>query len=369
MKKILIIEDEKNIRNRIVDTLDLADEPYHIFAAQHGREGLEIARHEMPDLIISDVMMPEMNGYEVLKALRAEEATSTIPFIFLSAKADIAHIREGMNLGADDYLPKPFSIDELLSVVATRLQRQETQERRSHHEMDLMRLRIASSLPHEFRTPLSALIGFAEMLRNYQNLDDGAITMMLDQIRTNTERLERLVENFLLFSQIEVASLRLKTHAIFPNVVENFTPDLLEERVRYIAAKYKRTSDVQMNLLGGTLPITTVHLRKIIEELVDNACKFSLAGTPIRTEASVTESAYLLTVTDVGRGMTKESIAHIDAYIQFEREIYEQQGMGLGLALVKRIVSAYIGTVDIDSEVGKGTRVAVTLPLSPQPNS
>lgn len=364
MKKILVIEDEKNIRNRIVDTLELAEEPYEIFTAQHGREGLDIALREIPDLIISDVMMPEMDGYAVLKALRAEETTATIPFIFLSAKADVAHIREGMNLGADDYLPKPFSIDELLSVVATRLQRQATQERRSQQELEIMRLRIANSLPHEFRTPLSGLIGFTEMLRGYKNLDDESIMMMLDQIRTNTERLQRLVENFLLFSHIEVATLRQKTLLVFPNIVENFTADLLEERVLAIATNHQRTSDIQTHLVGGTLPIATMHLRKIVEELTDNACKFSAPGTPVTITSSNGASGYTLCIADIGRGMTKESIALIDAYIQFDRDVYEQQGIGLGLALVKRIVSAYNGTLDIQSEIGKGTTITVTFPVT-----
>ncbi len=362
MKKILVIEDEKNIRNRIVDTLEFAEEPYQIFAAQHGREGLELARRELPDLIISDVMMPEMDGYAVLKALRAEEATATIPFIFLSAKADISHIREGMNLGADDYLPKPFSIDELLRVVATRLNRQETQERRSQQELNSVRLRIASSLPHEFRTPLSSLIGFSEMLRSYKNLDDDAIMMMLDQIRHNSERLQRLVENFLLFTQIEVAMLRQKTAFVLPIDEATFTPDILAERIATVAAKYQRQDNIQSTLVGARLPVAITYLRKIVEEIVDNACKFSHAETPVIITSSLTDEWYILQVTDYGRGMTQEAINSIDAYIQFDREIYEQQGIGLGLALVKRIVYAYKGLVEIQSEIGKGTSVTVKLP-------
>jgi signal transduction histidine kinase len=362
MKKILVIEDEKNIRNRIVDTLELSDEPYKVFAAQNGREGLETARRELPDLIISDVMMPEMDGYEVLKALRAEGPTMTIPFIFLSAKADVAHIREGMNLGADDYLPKPFSIDELLRVVSTRLHRQETQERRSQQELDNVRLRIASSLPHEFRTPLSGLIGFSEMLRAYKNLDDETITMMLDQIRSNAERLQRLVENFLLFAQIEVATLRQQAKQIFPSDDVVLTTDLIEERISTIATKYKRQSDIHSSLVGGTLIITATYIRKILEELVDNACKFSPEGTPIVMTTSCTDNIYTISISDKGRGMTEEEIKLIDVYVQFEREVYEQQGIGLGLALVKRIVQAYNGAVDIQSLPGEGTTITVQLP-------
>lgn len=362
MKKILVIEDEKNIRNRIVDTLELSDEPYQVFAAQHGREGLDTARRELPDLIISDVMMPEMDGYEVLKALRAEELTMTIPFIFLSAKADVAHIREGMNLGADDYLPKPFSIDELLRVVSTRLQRQETQERRSQQELDTVRLRIASSLPHEFRTPLSGLIGFSEMLRAYKNLDDETITMMLDQIRSNAERLQRLVENFLLFAQIEVATLRQQVTQVFPHDDVILTTDLLYERISTIANKYKRQNDLHSTLVGGSVMITVAYVRKIIEELVDNACKFSTSGTPITVITSTSDGLYTISVSDNGRGMTEEEVKLIDAYMQFEREIYEQQGMGLGLALVKRLAQAYNGTVQIHSIPSVSTTITVRLP-------
>ncbi|MCS6808790.1 MAG: response regulator [Bacteroidota bacterium] len=363
MKKILIIEDEKNIRRRIVDTLELADNSYCVFTAEHGREGLEIAQREKPDLIISDIMMPEMDGYAVLKALRSDEATASIPIVFLSAKADIAHIREGMNLGADDYLPKPFSIDELLRVVSTRLQRQETQAKRAQHELEEMRLRIASSLPHEFRTPLSALMGFTEMLRNYKHLDDDTITTTLNQIRSNIQRLQRLVENFLLFAQIEVATLRMKTPVIFPAVVETFTADILEERIYAVAAKYQRVQDLRLNITGATLPIATLHLRKILEELTDNACKFSPSSTPITIRSAWTDTSYTLSITDEGRGMTQESITHIDAYMQFERELYEQQGVGLGLALVKRIVSAYRGTINIQSEIGKGTQIVISFPI------
>lgn len=368
MKKILVIEDEKNIRNRIVDTLELADEPYRVLTAQNGLEGVECARKELPDLIISDVMMPEMDGYEVLRILRADETTMTIPFVFLSAKADLAHIREGMNLGADDYLPKPFSIKELLRVVSSRLQKQERQERRSQQELNAVRLKITSSLPHEFRTPLSALIGFAEMLRGYKNLDEKTITMMLDQIQSSAERLQRLVENFLLFAQIEVATLRSQTPQVFPSDAIAVTADFLREPIMSAAEKRRRQADIQTQLTGAVVAITASYLRKIIDEIVDNACKFSAEGSPIIVSCSANEGVFIFQVQDSGRGMSPEDIRLVDAYMQFDREIYEQQGIGLGLTISRRIAEAYGGSLAIQSVEGEGTTVTVRLPCAPAPS-
>jgi signal transduction histidine kinase len=364
MKKILVIEDEKNIRNRIVDTLELSNEAYAIFTAENGRIGVELAKQELPDLIISDVMMPEMDGYEVLKALRSEENTAAIPFIFLSAKADIAHIREGMNLGADDYLPKPFSIDELLKAVATRLAKHEVQEKRSKQELEEVRLRIASSLPHEFRTPLSGLIGFAEMLKNYKQFDDETVNMMIDQVRGNAERLQRLVENFLLYAQMEMAILRNGTANIFLTDALQITQEVVQTSAQDIAVRNKREQDFQMNVGRVTLGVMGQYIKKITEELLDNACKFSEKGTPIMLRAEITEDGfYTITVTDKGRGMSKEEVESIGAYIQFAREIHEQQGMGLGLAIVRRITEGYQGRLSIQSTEGEGTEVTVKLPV------
>lgn len=364
MKKILVIEDEKNIRNRIVDTLELSNEAYTILTAENGRVGVEVAKREIPDLVISDVMMPEMDGYDVLRALRSEATTASIPFIFLSAKADIAHIREGMNLGADDYLPKPFSIDELLKTVTTRLSKYEAHEKRSKQELEEVRLRIASSLPHEFRTPLSGLIGFAEMLKNYKQFDDDTVNMMIDQVRGNAERLQRLVENFLLYAQIEMSVLRTGTPRVFQQNSLIITQDLISNSAAEVALRNKRQDDIRCTVLNATLGLTAQYLKKIADELIDNACKFSEQGSPILVDGAVTpDGFYTLRVKDSGRGLSKEDLESIGAYIQFDREIHEQQGMGLGLAIVRRLVEGYQGTFTIVSEEGKGTEVVVKLPV------
>ena len=122
MRKILVIEDEPEMRRNILTILKL--EHFHGLGAENGRIGLELARREKPDLILCDVMMPELDGYGVLEALRTDPHTVGLPFVFLTAKGERADLRNGMNLGADDYLTKPVSKADLLATITARLQRQ-----------------------------------------------------------------------------------------------------------------------------------------------------------------------------------------------------------------------------------------------------
>jgi len=131
MTKILVIEDEEAVRLNLVEMLEAED--YDVVSAQNGMMGVMWALDYIPDLIISDVMMPELDGYGVLNTLRQDSATATIPFIFLTAKADKGDIREGMELGADDYLTKPFSRDELLQSITVRLKKHLTMMQQPQH--------------------------------------------------------------------------------------------------------------------------------------------------------------------------------------------------------------------------------------------
>jgi DNA-binding NarL/FixJ family response regulator len=121
MPRILIIEDDPQLRANVVDILEM--EGYQVLAAAHGREGVEVARREMPELVLCDIMMPEMDGHAVLQTLRADDSTARIPFVFLTARGEHAHVRTGMNLGADDYLIKPVRLDDLLAAIEARLER------------------------------------------------------------------------------------------------------------------------------------------------------------------------------------------------------------------------------------------------------
>ncbi len=122
-KKILIIEDNTDIRENIEEILELAD--YTVFTAENGKSGVRLAKEQLPDIIVCDIMMPELDGYGVLHILSRDEKTNSIPFIFLTAKVEKEDFRKGMNLGADDYITKPFSENDLLDAIESRLKRNE----------------------------------------------------------------------------------------------------------------------------------------------------------------------------------------------------------------------------------------------------
>jgi DNA-binding response OmpR family regulator len=143
MKKILLIEDNKTIRENIQEILELAG--YEVFEAANGKSGVELALKNIPDIVLCDVMMPEMDGYGVLYMLRKNLETSTVPFIFLTAKAEHLDHRKGMDLGADDYLTKPFDAMELLNSIESRLKRKEGQQSFYSHGLDALERLVVKS--------------------------------------------------------------------------------------------------------------------------------------------------------------------------------------------------------------------------------
>jgi DNA-binding NarL/FixJ family response regulator len=145
MNKILVIEDQPQMRKNIATILEM--ENFQVVAAENGKRGVELARTEKPDLILCDVMMPELDGFSVLQALRSEAATATIPFLFLTAKGDKLDLRKGMNLGADDYLTKPVTREDLLAAIKVRL------ARRHLHEQELESAKSAGGFNPDFSSP------------------------------------------------------------------------------------------------------------------------------------------------------------------------------------------------------------------------
>ena len=157
---ILVIDDEDLFREGICTVLTM--EGYEAIAASNGNTGYDLAQKRVPDLILCDVNMPDMDGYETLTLLRSDARTSTIPAILMTGvMKDYSQVRQGMNIGADDYIMKPFTIPDLLSTIQSRLLKQETIVKKAESKLEVLRQNITHSLPHEMRTPLTALIGYS----------------------------------------------------------------------------------------------------------------------------------------------------------------------------------------------------------------
>lgn len=360
MKTVLVIEDEESIRENILDLLDA--EEFEAVGAENGKLGIKLASEILPDLILCDVMMPEIDGYGVLERLRSQAETATIPFIFLTARAERADTRKGMELGADDYLFKPCTSKELMTAIAIRLQKHATFYQKSQEKLDELRSNIIHSLPHELRTPLNGIMGFTEVLLNqFEELEPDEIKEMLEEILIGGKRLYRLIQNFLLYAELElIANSPERVAAIRESKTYSIQP-VLEYRAIQQAKQADREEDLQINIQDSTVSIAEARLIKIVEELLDNAFKFSLKGTPINLNTWVEGNKFILSVTNQGRGMTPEQIDLIGAYMQFERKLYEQQGSGLGLVLSKNIAELFGGKLTIKSIPDQETTVRVYL--------
>ncbi len=359
MTKILIIEDETLVRESLSDLLQA--ENFELLEAENGMIGVGLATKHKPDLIICDILMPQLDGYGVLDKLRQQEVTSEIPFIFLTAKASHQDMRTGMNTGADDYLTKPFSRRELLDAVNSRLHKQE-QSQRGLHKFSLY---LGKSLPYEFITPLSSILGASELLTSYEVVqEDPHLTELGNQIYSNAKRLQRQLSNLLLFTQLELISVdSQKVAALRTSKGSSLVKATVEKLAVETAAHYERGSDLELALQEGEVPLDTETLQRILTELFDNAFKYSKPQTPVRLMSFVKQRKYVLYVIDSGCGMSPEQLADFGKYVEFEQRVFTQQGAGLGLMLAKRLLELYGGTVAVDSVLGQKTIIRLDFPL------
>lgn len=362
-KKILVIEDEQDIRRDITKILSMNG--YEVYQAENGTEGIKMAYSHLPDLIISDIMMPEIDGYGVLRELQKSPQTSTIPFIFLSAKSARNDIREGMNLGADDFITKPFDFDEILEAVKKRLEKVEKTEKKYNTKYEALAENLRNYLPHEIRTPLNVILGLSDFLRkNYDHTTYHEARDMLQNINESAKRLQRLFENYLFYANLELTSADPKEVEALRRKHTPLAEYLLRDIVVYSAGNAGRTNDIELDLEEGSVAIPENYFMKIVEEVLDNAYKFSERGKPIKIQTNSFKGYYFIHITDYGRGMTQEQINNIGAHIQFERRIHEQQGAGLGLAIVRAITKLVGGELIIKSEPNVFTTVSIKLPLA-----
>lgn len=363
MAKVLIIEDAEDLRDDVVEMLTL--EGYETLGAENGVEGVRIARETYPDLIVCDIMMPELDGYGVLQNLRSTPDTATIPFIFLTAKTDRIDMRQGMILGADDYLTKPFRVNELLDSIRVRLEKIDELEKAASKRIDAMAENIMTALPHELRTPLNTIIGFSEMMMvESQTLKPDLIMDWAQHVNIAAHRLYRLVENYLFYARLEVARNGNQTIIDVDNARMDYPLSMIEMNIHNRAEHYNRHNDLVTHLVDTpAIKMYDIHLNKIVEELVDNAFKFTQEGDTVTITSDVDDNYYTFCIKDDGRGMSREDINSIGAYMQFQRWFFEQQGMGLGLAIVKLLVKIYGGELTFDSQPNPGLVVEVKIPL------
>ncbi len=363
MKKILVIEDTQNVRENICEILET--ENYEVFAAENGQSGVEMSKNIQPDLVLCDIMMPGMDGYEVLAEMRKEVVTSTVPFIFLTAKNTRDNQRLGMELGADDYITKPFTVDELLKSVTTRLKRAEEFKEESEKKLNELTKNLGAPITQVIAEPLRAILGFSKMLMTeYNSMEKFEMAEFNSLIYKAGMRLNTVVKKAFMFYQLQ--SLAFDQESMKKLKAENTTDikPLSENIVKEMALNNKRPNDVMLSLENASLKIPSKYYLEILREITENALVFSPKKSTIRIVGGVEDGQYALTIRDEGMGMTQDQISRIGAFQKFNQELSENSGVGLGLINTRSILDLFNGNLIIKSTLGIETTIRITLPLA-----
>ncbi len=357
MESILVVEDSVDVLKNILQLLQIKG--YSAIGAKNGVMGLKLAREHLPDLIISDIMMPELDGYDFLQEIRNDPYTSNIPFVFLTAKADRNAMRKGMVSGADDYVGKPFKAKELFETIETRLDRKHKQD----SFLNEIYQNISKYIPHELRTPLVSIMGFTDMMIDDIDCKREERIEMLKSIKQSSKRLYTTLEKFMMYAEIETLCKDTKNMRNYLEQVTDSAELVIRMTIEERAARDNFQNRFDIDLQDASIKMSTEHFKILINELIENAIKFSKEGSKIDVFSQVEDSFYKIRVKNTGRGMSTEQIAKISPFIQHERNLYEQNGNGLGLATVKKIVELYETQMNIDSEPGQYTSVEIKIPF------
>ena len=355
--RILVVDDiSKNLQ--VVGTI-LRNEGYHVMPATSGLQALERVSAQPPDLILLDLMMPEMDGLEVCSRLKAEPLTRQIPVIFLAASNEMDHLMKGFEAGAVDYITKPFNAPELLARVRTHLELKHARERL--REMNEEKNEFMGIAAHDLRNPLSAIQGYAEMIiEDAQSLAHRDLEGNGQRIREAAKRMTEMVQNFLDANRIERGELKLNM------AISDLSPllqSVLETQSPHATAKGQM---IQLELPPTpTLALADVSITlQVFENLVSNAVKYSPPGKKIFVRLKAEAGVVRFEVEDQGPGLSKEDQKKL--FGKFARLSAKPTGgehsTGLGLSIVKRLVEAMNGKVWCESELGMGAKFIVTIP-------
>ncbi|BAY98080.1 two-component hybrid sensor and regulator [Tolypothrix tenuis PCC 7101] len=375
MASILVIDDEPD--NFDVIEAFLSQQDYILHYASGGKEAIASLNLFQPDLILLDVMMPGTDGITVCKQIKAIPQWQPVPIIMVTALTGKEDLARCLQAGAEDFISKPVNAVELRARVHAMLrikQQYDKIQSLSHIQantikvlestLDELRGNLATALPHELNTPLNGIVGIVRLLMDdLENMNPAEIREFLSLADKSARNLEKLTKQFLIYLELEL--LAQQPQNIEPQSTY-FSQDAIAPALQSHAQSFQRSDDLIFAIEEAEVSISKQYLEIILHELVDNALKFSQTATAIKISTQINKEMLNLYIHDLGRGMTAEQISKIGAFMQFERKTYEQQGIGMGLKLVKKIVEICGGNFSITSIYQQETTVQIALPLHHQ---
>ncbi len=363
---ILLVEDDVALLEGMSDTLEM--QGYKTIQATDGRKGLEVLQQVQPDLIISDIMMPEMDGYEFHRAVASSPESAGIPFIFLTAKSDQEDVRKGLREGVDAYLTKPFDLEELLIHVQNKLDRFAMIRQQALAQLDELQSQIVTMFSHELRTPLTYIQGYTDLLADTpQSISPDEMKLFLDGIQNGSRRLNQVIENLLTLVQIDT-DVYGQEYAQFSRIERN-----LGRLVRSWVKGYERMAAekglaIDLSVADPLPPVRIVpdQISRALGALIGNAIRFT--RTP---DARIDVAAYqdqdlvFVDVIDRGCGISPGDLTHVfERFRQIDRDKHEQPGIGVGLAIAQGLVRVHGGDIDVESRLDEGSKFTIRLPVA-----
>lgn len=365
-RKILIVDDDR-LNIRILSGI-LKNQGYTLAQADSGERALEVYAESRPDLVLLDVMMPGINGFETCRTLKRLYGDTCAPIIFITAKNESEDVVEGLSAGGVDYLPKPFQPREVLARIRTHLNSQLMAEQQKMLVEQLSKANAAKNrflgmAAHDLRNPLASIRGLAEFLR------DGVVGPLtpdqLDLVETihgASQSMLRMVNELLDLATIEAGELKIAPE------IHNLA-DLIQKSV-YLAnidAAKKKTHITFSPPTDAPHPsIDPAKMQQVVDNLLSNAVKYSPPGSNITVELRVDGQHCSFGVKDQGPGIPDNERDKL--FKDFGRLSVKPTGgeksTGLGLAICRKIVEAHQGTIVAENLVNGGSEFRVTLPLS-----
>lgn len=359
--RILIVDD--NDRNRTLLADKMTSDGYLVDTAINGYDALAKIEDAPPDLILLDVMMPVMDGFEACRRIKANPATNHIPIIMLTAKGEIEDKVSGLGIGAEDYIVKPYSIIEVSARVSSLLNTRILQRHTSDNERINSMANMMETIAHEIRNPLVMIGGMTRRL--FEGESDPKRKEYAKAILSSVERMESMLGKLEEYRGI-LTSPRMESSAINEvvssalrevktlndiNKIEISTD--LTEPLPYIILNKENLKKAFLNILQNSVDSS-------VDSSIDSSVDSIKEGGKVRVTTALTGKAVEVIIKDNGRGIAKERLR--DIFNPFHTS--KMTGAGLGLTIAAKVIEDHNGTIDLQSTEGEGTTVTVTLPVA-----
>lgn len=387
---ILIVDD--TIYNIQLLSLMLVRQGFRVEQASSGLEALEVVEDLMPDIILLDIKMPEMDGYEVCSRLKSNSITKDIPVIFISSIEEPAEKVEAFTVGGVDYISKPFQLIEVLARIETHLRLcslqkklQEQNEQlilsadvlsrslRQEQELSQMKSDFISIVSHEFRTPLTTIQSASELLEYYEWTKEEQ-TEQLHQIQSEVKHMTDLMEDVLFLSRTNANKSKLNPTkfdlvAFCSQILRQMQRTFAKDNILDASLHIPSTNTVIENLhLQSDLDAVVVKMdeklvRQILTNLLTNAIKYSPRDSTISFKLTIESERVTFAIADRGIGIPDEDLVHLFSAFHRAKNVGTLPGTGLGLSIVKNCVNIHEGSVSVNSRLNVGTEFTVILPI------